>query len=147
MKSVWEPSVRDELKHRLAHLAPGVTPGWGKLTAPQMVLHIIQSFRSSTGELFVKPKFTPLRFFPLKEAVIYWLPFPKNVPTAPELLSGTPGEWADDVQRLGQLIDRYATLRQDAIWPVHAAFGRMTGEQWGILMYRHTDHHFRQFGV
>jgi hypothetical protein len=19
--------------------------------------------------------------------------------------------------------------------------------QWGVLMYRHTDHHFRQFGV
>jgi len=147
MKSVWQESVRQELKHRLAHLEPGVTPGWGRLTAPRMVLHIIQSFRSSTGDLAVKPKSTPLKFSPLKELVIYWLPFPRDVPTAPELLSGTPGDWADDVSQLAGLIDRYATLERDGTWPVHAAFGRMTGEQWGVLMYRHTDHHFRQFGV
>jgi hypothetical protein len=147
MKSVWQEPVRRELKHRLAHLAPGVTPGWGTMTAPRMLLHIIQSFRSSTGDLFVKPKITPLKLPPLKQLVIYVLPFPKNVPTAPELLSGTPGDWAADVSRLGELIDQYATLDQGRQWPVHAAFGQMTGEQWGVLMYRHTDHHFRQFGV
>ena len=147
MKSVWQASVRQELKDRLAHLSPGVTPAWGTMTAPRMVWHIIQSFRSSTGELFVKPKYTPLRFSPLKEAIIYLLPFPKNVPTAPELIAGTPGEWTAEVSRLGELVDRYATLEKGGTWPVHAAFGQMTGEQWGVLMYRHTDHHFRQFGV
>ena len=147
MKSVFQESVRQELTHRLAHLTPGVTPGWGSMTASRMVLHIIQSFRSSTGELFVKPKFGPLRFPPLRDAIIYWMPFPKNVPTAPELLSGTPGDWADDTKLLRELIDRYATLDKGGSWPVHAAFGQLNAEQWGVLMYRHTDHHLRQFGV
>jgi hypothetical protein len=26
-------------------------------------------------------------------------------------------------------------------------FGKITGAQWGRLLYRHTDHHFTQFGV
>ncbi|MEO6802748.1 MAG: hypothetical protein ABI197_05825 [Granulicella sp.] len=26
-------------------------------------------------------------------------------------------------------------------------FGNLTHEQWGILMYKHLDHHLRQFGV
>lgn len=30
---------------------------------------------------------------------------------------------------------------------VHDFFGKMTKEQIGILVYKHTDHHLRQFGV
>jgi len=26
-------------------------------------------------------------------------------------------------------------------------FGRLSAKQWGVLMYRHVDHHLRQFGV
>jgi hypothetical protein len=29
----------------------------------------------------------------------------------------------------------------------HSFFGTMTPEQWSILMYKHLDHHLRQFGV
>ena len=31
--------------------------------------------------------------------------------------------------------------------PVHPAFGDITTQAWGVLAYRHTDHHLRQFGV
>lgn len=27
----------------------------------------------------------------------------------------------------------------------HAFFGKLTPEQWGELMYKHLDHHLRQF--
>jgi len=30
---------------------------------------------------------------------------------------------------------------------IHDFFGRMTKEQIGILVYKHTDHHLRQFGA
>ncbi len=26
-------------------------------------------------------------------------------------------------------------------------FGKLTGEQWGTLMYKHIDHHLQQFGA
>mgnify|MGYP001794749648 CR=1 FL=1 len=29
----------------------------------------------------------------------------------------------------------------------HAFFGRMPGQEWAILMYKHLDHHLRQFGA
>jgi hypothetical protein len=29
----------------------------------------------------------------------------------------------------------------------HVFFGPMTPTEWGRLMYKHVDHHFRQFGV
>jgi Protein of unknown function (DUF1569) len=29
----------------------------------------------------------------------------------------------------------------------HSFFGRMTADEWAILMYKHLDHHLRQFGA
>jgi transposase InsO family protein len=29
----------------------------------------------------------------------------------------------------------------------HSLFGRLTPEEWATLMYKHVDHHLRQFGV
>ena len=28
----------------------------------------------------------------------------------------------------------------------HAFFGKLSGDEWGQLMYKHIDHHLRQFG-
>ena len=29
----------------------------------------------------------------------------------------------------------------------HSFFGRMTPNEWAVLMYKHVDHHLRQFGA
>ena len=29
----------------------------------------------------------------------------------------------------------------------HSFFGRLTPEEWAVLMYKHVDHHLRQFGA
>lgn len=147
MKTVWQPVVREELKSRLAKLRQNQTPGWGKMTARRMVVHIADSFKSSIGELTIKPRYTPLRFFPLKQLALYWIPMLKDLPTAPELLARKPGEWTADVGELMALVDKFATCDRAGRWPDHGAFGSMTGDAWGVLMYRHTDHHFRQFGI
>jgi hypothetical protein len=147
MKTLWQVSVREELKSRLAKIGPHQTPGWGRMTAGKMVVHIADSFRSSIGELAIKPPTVPLRYLPIKQLFIYWLPFSKNLPTAPELLARQPGEWTADVSELTALIDRFASRDRTGAWPDHGLFGSMTGDDWGVLMYRHTDHHFRQFGA
>ena len=147
MKSIWQESTRRELQDRLAKLTPERPGQWGTFSAPQMVAHIAESFRSSLGELKVQSKNLPLRYTPLKQLVIYWLPFPKNAPTAPELVARKPGVWSADVAEVRDLMTRFVSRKPTDAWPEHAAFGHLTGEQWGILMYRHTDHHFRQFGV
>jgi len=147
MKSVFDAPVRKELKSRLAKLGPHQTPGWGTMTAGRMVAHIADSFRSSIGELTIKPKFPLLRYLPIKQVTIYWLPFAKNLPTAPELIARAPGEWSAEVSQLIALVDRFASHDRAGAWPDHTLFGRMTGDDWGVLMYRHTDHHFRRFGI
>lgn len=147
MRSVWQANDRRELQTRLTQLPADCPPQWGRMNAPQMVSHLIESLRMATGELPVASKNLPLRYPPLKQFIIYLMPFPKSAPTAPELIAREPTTWADDVQRLSAGLDAFASKVAAGRWPEHPAFGRLSAKQWGILVYRHMDHHLRQFGV
>jgi len=147
MKSMWhEPDAR-QIRQRIAALRADATPRWGKFSAPQMVCHITDAARMATGELAVPSKRLPIRYFPLKQLILYVLPFPKGAPTAPELIGRVATTWGNEIDELERALDRFLTPRQRQDWPEHPAFGPLSRDAWGVLVYRHTDHHLRQFGV
>jgi hypothetical protein len=115
------------------------------MSAPQMVCHLSESLKMALGELKVTPKKLPIRYPPLKQFIVYVAPFPKHAPTAPELQVRSPGDWSADVADLRSLVERFASQRGVAKWPDHPAFGRLSARAWGVLVYRHMDHHLRQF--
>jgi hypothetical protein len=147
MKTLWEREAREELKQRLRRLDPTRGPRWGRMNAPQMLVHLNEAMRMCLNELPVAPRRLPIRYTPLKQMIIYWLPWPKGAPTAPELLEGIPGEWQTDVASMCAYVDQFATRSREGPWPQHPAFGRMSSRAWGVLGYRHIDHHLRQFGA
>ncbi len=147
MKTLWDNGTRKELKERLGRLQYDARPRWGKMNAPLMVAHLCYSFKMAMGELEVKSKKLPLRYSPLKEFVIYVLPFPKGAPTAPELLPEDTGDWAEGLADLRSRLEALAARDPKGKWPEHPAFGKLSHKQWGVLGYRHVDHHLKQFGV
>ena len=148
MNTMWDPAAAGQIRERVARLTPERTRQWGRMSVQQMVCHLSESLKMAIGELDVKPKRLPIRYPPLKQLIVYVAPFPRNAPTAPELtIAATPRSWADDLSTLQQLIDRFASHPANAEWPEHPAFGRLSRRAWGVLGYRHIDHHLRQFGV
>jgi hypothetical protein len=147
MKTLYHVARRQELKERLGRLTAETRPQWGKFDAPRMVVHCSDAIRMALRKLPTKSKRLPIRHAPLKQLFVYWLPWPKGVPTARELLERTPADWSAEVATLLELMDEAAAVPQDFEWPEHPAFGRMSHRAWGVLGYRHLDHHFRQFGV
>ena len=105
--------------------------------------------RAANGErsLPTAPKNAPIRFPPLKQLIIYWLPWPKGVPTAPELLARPPSEWQGELVTLRDELAALVKRGRSGPFVPHPAFGRLTPRAWGVLVYRHLDHHLRQFGV
>ena len=81
-----------EIHDRVGRLTPDRKGEWGRMSAPQMVCHLGESLKMALGELPVAPKSSPLRYPPLKQFIVYLAPFPKNVPTAPELLARPPSD-------------------------------------------------------
>ena len=141
MKSLEQDSTRKELLSRIDSVTDDTKPLWGKFTARAMLDHIARSSEMAAGELPVASKKLPLRYFPLKQLVIYWLPFPKSAPTAPELLTDSPRPLDDSKNAMRRLITNFDPKCRE-----HPAFGTMTPHAWSVLVYRHVDHHLRQFG-
>ena len=147
MRSIWNDGAAREIHIRIGRLAPDRKGEWGRMSAPQMVCHLGESLKMALGDLPVASKPSPLRYAPLKQFIVYLAPFPKNVPTAPELLLRPPGDWAGDVIALLGLVDRVVARGRSAAWEKHPVFGALSPRAWGVLMYRHIDHHLRQFGA
>lgn len=147
MKSIWQDQWRRDLDARIDKVGDAAKPKWGKMTADRMLSHLRESAKMALGDLPVKSKKLPLRYFPLKQLIVYLVPFPKGSPTAPELLAGSAGPCGPCRTELHELLARIVARVNAAEWPEHPAFGKLSKRGWGVLMYRHFDHHLRQFGV
>ena len=47
---------------------------------------------------------------------------------------------------VGAVNEFYGSRNKNA-WPKHPMFGEFTPQQTGQMMFKHLDHHLRQFGV
>jgi hypothetical protein len=148
MPTFWESATRDEICRRVECLTPEHKPVWGKMNAAQMLAHLNDALRMAAGDLPTAPKKTPLKRWPIKQLVVYVLPWPKGVPTAPELLARIDGaDLKVEQEEFRKIAGKLAAKRAADSWPEHPAFGVLTHKAWGVLGYRHADHHLRQFGV
>ncbi len=147
MKTFWDANDRQELLRRIDNLNTDSRAQWGKMTVDQMLSHLVDACKMALGELAVAPKPGPMSFAPIRKAVIYWLPWPKGAPTAPELLARKPVSVEAEKAELKTLMNRLAAQSDQQSVPAHPAFGDLSRKDWGALIHRHTDHHFKQFGV
>ena len=152
MKSLQDPLERAALIHRVMGLRPDVKPLWGRMTAQQMVCHLADSFRACMGEKLVSSATGPLQRTLLKWFALYLpLPWPKGVPTRPEVEQGVggtpPRDFDTDRRDLITLLQRICKDTRDFQWHSHPIFGAMREVEWSRWAYLHVDHHLRQFGA
>src|SRR5688572_33331103 len=106
MKTALNAADRRELSDRILRLTPEAPARWGRMTASQMVVHLSDCLLMAFGELAVSPKKLPLRYTPIKQFVIYLMPFPKGAPTAPELIARSAGDWTGAIAELRRSEER-----------------------------------------
>jgi hypothetical protein len=145
-RTLWAEADRHAILIRLERLSPDAVPRWGRMDASRMIVHVTDALRMATGELRCAGLKSPLRLPIVKQLAMFYLPWPRGVPTAPELLLRTPEQWATELAALRAAIEAFAGKPQNGAWPFHPGFGRLSGGEWGRLMYRHLDHHLTQFG-
>ncbi|WP_026853292.1 DUF1569 domain-containing protein [Geothrix fermentans] len=149
MNSLFIPADREALSHRLAALEPGAARQWGKMDPAQMLCHCAISMGDPLGERSAKQVFLGKLVTPfIRGAVFGGKPFRRNSPTDPTFVVSASTDFEAERIRLATLIDRVVqrgAAKTEGL--VHPFFGRLSGEEWGILIYKHLDHHLRQFGV
>jgi hypothetical protein len=146
--TVWNAATRQSFVDRVDRLTTAAAPRWGKFTVAGMLAHLNDSYRAATGELAVAPKNTFLRHAPIRQIVVYLLPVPKGLPTAPEFLARVKdASLADEQKAFHTQMERLGHIMSESQLAAHPAFGNLTYHEYGVLMAKHTDHHLRQFGV
>jgi hypothetical protein len=150
LRTLGTASNVDELVGRLGRVQPASARQWGTMTPHEMLCHLGDSFSAMLGERVASPKETWLSRTLVKWIALHTsLPWPKGVPTRPEVNpkeNGTkPTEFERDRARALELMQRF--VKPDARYAGHPMFGALTREEWMRWGYAHVDHHLRQFGL
>jgi len=146
MKTFFDPAVKAELTARLQSLQPGDAARWGTMDSARMLAHCVEGMKMGTGELKVKGGFPSLIGWMFKKLAYDERRFRRNAPTAAELKISDPREFETEKAHLMEMFGSFqgpASVKNLK----HPFFGTLTADQWGMLLYKHLDHHFRQFGV
>lgn len=150
MPNLFEPATRQTIMERLSRLTPGAARHWGKMEPAQMLAHCTAAMQVATGEL---PRKQPFLFkliapFARSSFLSEHKPFGKNSPTDPAFVVSDSRDFEREKARLTATVERFSESGPgEAGKHEHSFLGRITGEQWGVVMYKHLDHHLRQFGA
>ena len=150
MKNLFEAAKVEEVKERMAQLRPDSERLWGKMNAAQAVAHCSAGLELAVGDR-IPPRLLLGRIIGRMvkpKALGNDEPMRRNSTTVKDLVVQDERDLGTERERLCGLIDRFAAAGPEGCTThPHSFFGRLTPEEWATLMYKHLDHHLRQFGV
>jgi hypothetical protein len=147
MHSLFEPTAADEIISRIQKLQPGTPAQWGKMNVSQMMAHCQAPFDAFFGEKKMKRGLMGVLFGRMaKKKLFSDKPWPKNLPTAKQFLVSDQKDFEKEKARLVGLINRFSSEGLTITSNTHPFFGKLSSQEWGLLHYRHLDHHLNQFG-
>ncbi|HEX9981481.1 MAG TPA: DUF1569 domain-containing protein [Flavobacterium sp.] len=149
MVNIFNIEDNKNIVGRIERLGPESQPLWGKMNVSQMVTHCQKPLDVAEGRLILKQGLIGLLFGKMAKRDFLTRPeFKKNLPTAPSFKIVSTPEFEAERERLLNQIVRFRETGPAVISnKKHPFFGIMTDEEWGILHYKHLDHHLKQFGV
>jgi hypothetical protein len=147
-QNIFDRESNAQLVERLEKLSPESKPLWGKMNVCQMVKHCQKPIDVAEGRLTVKGGILGFLFGKMAKNNFLKGDFKKNSPTAPGFkITDTP-EFDSEWRVLISLVKKFGDKGPEVIAnKKHPFFGEMTEEEWGILNYKHLDHHLKQFDV
>ena len=150
MKTIFDPEVRKELIGRINQINKSNKPHWGKMNVYQMLKHntywngwILGKDHHTYKQAFLGKLFGRIA---LNKMIKDEKPFDKNIPTSAQFkVKEATSDMEFEKAAWISLIKEYE--KYDNPQFIHDFFGKMTKDEIGILVYKHTDHHLRQFGI
>ena len=147
MKNLFEHDTVEEVISRIDNLQPASPRQWGKMDVAQMMAHCSRTMDMASGTVnpprsligkLIGPIFKPI--FTNEK------PFGKNSPTDKVLLVADEKDFAREQEQLKQKVRQfYEGGEARCTRHPHPFFGPLTPEAWSRGMYKHLDHHLRQF--
>ena len=145
------PDLIEETARRLEALTPGAKPVWGKLTAEELVPHLIGTVRSSMSQIpgpaFMGNWVTTTLLPPI--VFLGLVGPPKNLKSIdPE--TGKPGAAVSSpggIDTLESVMHAFLEGEETGGFEasIHPLFGNIGATGWSKIHVLHTRHHLKQF--
>lgn len=148
MKSLFEEPTRVEILNRIDSVSSQATPQWGAMNVSQMLCHCKRALEMAVGKLNPRRIFIGRLLGPLfRSQYSNEKPFGQGTPTSVELTVKELPDFELEKQRLKDLVIQFSQGGEARVTQhPHPFFGALTAAEWGKGMYKHLDHHLRQFG-
>ncbi len=149
MKNLYHHSDYQEIISRLENLKFTSERKWGKMTVSQMLVHCQKPMEVAEQKLVVKRNLISLLFGKMmkNKLIVKGLDFDKNLPTAKEFIVAADCDFEIERKKLLNMIHAFYNSGPSVIKTnMHPFFGKMSPSEWGLLFYKHLDHHLLQFG-
>jgi hypothetical protein len=149
MRNLFQPEAVDEVIARVDKLQPATQRQWGKMDVAQMMAHCSAALDMARGQInpsriligrligsFVKPIYTNEK------------PFSRSSPTDKALIVSDQRDFVREQERLKLCLRQFHEGGEEKCTRhPHPFFGGLAPQDWSRGMYKHMDHHLRQFGV
>jgi len=149
MKNLFQPDTVDEVISRIDKLQPTTQHQWGKMDVAQMMAHCSTALDMASGRL-VLPRLLIGRILGPFVRPIYTneKPLSKNSPTDKKLVIADQRDFSREQEQLKLRVRQFHEGGEaKCTTHPHPFFGKLTPQDWSRGMYKHLDHHLRQFGV
>lgn len=148
-KSIFDQNAVDEVIARVGKLNVADKAIWGKMTASEMLAHCNLAHQG----ILKAPKADKNGGFKKWVTKLYFIHWMKEFPKG----ARGPGRFdmkdkvdvslfEEEKSKFVHIIGKYAKLEHQ-LAGFHPRFGKLTHKEWGIFVWRHVDHHLRQFGL
>jgi hypothetical protein len=134
---------------RIDTLQPATQRLWGKMDVAQMIAHCSAALDMAAGRLNPPRIFIGRVLGPLfKPIYTNEKPFSQNNPTDPQLVVSDQRDSLREQEQLKVKIRQFRDAGEARCTRhPHPFFGALTPQAWSRGMYKHLDHHLRQFGA
>lgn len=149
MKTLFKTADAEELLRRIHSLRPDAAALWGRMSVAQMLAHCQAPLKVALGELKLRRSLIGLLFGRLaRKKLAGEEPFGKDLPTAKPFLVRDERDFAIEKANLIAVLERLRRGGPEGLTKKpHPFFGPMTTEEWERLLWKHLDHHLKQFGA
>ena len=149
MNSVLTEEGLNNILSRIEKLSADKKPEWGTMNAAQMLSHCTVSIKLAFNE--IEPEYNE-KYIAIGKMVRSKLfdtdVFTKNVPTTKEFLNTDGEDYEKNKLIFIDYLNRFhGTSPSFMDTGSHPFFGKLDRSEWGQLVYKHTNHHFVQFGI
>ncbi len=145
-KSIHNPEAMKEMLNRLGKLKENTPRVWGTMSPAAMLTHLSAQLRIALNDLKAEPEYPEIIQKVIKFGGLNF-PWIRNMQAPKPMQISDTASFEVEKDSFIIWLNKFSNTPTNKSFKPHPFLGKLNHHEWGQLVYKHLDHHFRQFGI